>query len=248
MNITKKEIIEGLKKLGVGAGDLVTVHSSLKSLGHVDGGAQAVIQALLDVIESRGTILMPAFSFSLKNEEHPIFDVNETPSCVGAITEIFRKEYSSHRSIHLTHSYSALGPLAEELTSHELGITSCGQDCPLAKFMRRNGKILLMGVGYNSCTAFHVVEFKMNVPYLNFYVKEDAEYRMDGKLFPLPCKLAKGFKYDFNIIESDFLAQGVVQEEKIGDAMVKVFSSDKFLACVEKHLKTDPNYFFKGYS
>jgi len=247
MNVTKNEIIDGFKKLGIGTGDSVTIHSSLKSLGHVDDGAHTVIQALLDVIESQGTILMPAFSFSLKNAEQPVFDVSETPSCVGTITEVFRKEHSSHRSIHLTHSYSALGPLAEELTSHKLDITPCGQDSPLAKFMRHNGKILLVGVGYNSCTAFHVVEEMMYVPYMNFYVNENARYKMDGKLFPLPSRLVKGFKYDFNIIAADFLAEDVVQEEKIGNATVKAFSSDRFMAYVEKRLREDINYFFKGY-
>ncbi len=168
MIVTKDKIVNGLRKLGLGSGDLVTLHSSLKSLGHVEGGAQAVIRALLETIGPEGTILMPAFSFPLKSEEEPIFDVRETPSCVGLITEVFRREYATHRSIHLSHSYSAAGRLAAELTVHPLDITPCGEDSPIGKFLRRDGKILLLGVGYNACTAFHAVEERLKAPYMTF--------------------------------------------------------------------------------
>ena len=105
MIVTQDKIVNGLRNLGLGKGDLVTMHSSLKSLGCVEGGGQTVIRALLEAIGPEGTILMPAFSFGLKPECEPIFDVRETPSCVGLITEIFRREYATHRSIHLSHSY-----------------------------------------------------------------------------------------------------------------------------------------------
>ncbi len=94
---------------------------------------------------------MPAFSFRLKSEENPVFDMEKVSSCVGAISEVFRQEYAESRSIHLSHSYSARGLLAAELTSHSLDITPCGDESPLAEFMRLNGKIILFGVGYNSC-------------------------------------------------------------------------------------------------
>lgn len=248
MDIGKKEIIDGFRKLGISSGDLVTMHSSLKSLGNVDGGANTVIQALLDIIGKDGTILMPAFSFPLKNEDAPVFDVKETPSCVGAISEVFRKEYASHRSIHLSHSYSALGPLADELTSHPLDITPCGKSSPISRFLKRNGKILLIGVGYNSCTAFHTVEQTMEVPYMDYRINEKAKYRLDGKLFPLPSRiLVRGFKYDFNIMEPDFLEQGVVIEGKIGNAAVKLLQCDRFTLSVERRLKINLNCFFKEY-
>ena len=249
MNVTRDEIINGLRKLGLGKGDLVTLHSSLKSLGHVEGGGHAVIRALLETIGPQGTILMPAFSFPLKSQDEPIFDVDETPSCVGLISELFRREYATHRSIHLSHSYAAAGPLAPELTVHRLDITPCGEDSPLGKFMRRDGKILLLGVGYNSCTAFHVVEEQMKAPYMRFQVNPKAKYRINGEVFPLPSKIIeRTFSYDFTVMESEFRAQGVIQEGKIGEASATMMSGRSFMECVKRRLENDPGCFFRGFN
>jgi aminoglycoside N3'-acetyltransferase len=70
---------------------------------------------------------------------------------------MFRRECATHRSIHLSHSYSAAGPLAQELTTHPLDITPCGAESPLGKFMRRDGKILWRAFGsreWDSSDAF----------------------------------------------------------------------------------------------
>ncbi len=249
MNVTRDDIVSGLRKLGLGSGDLVTMHSSLKSLGHVEGGAQTVIEALIETVGPQGTLLLPAFSFPLKSQEEPVFDVRETPSCVGLITELFRREYATHRSIHLSHSYAAAGPLARELTTHRLDITPCGDDSPLGKFMRRDGKILLLGVGYNSCTAFHVVEEQLKVPYMTFEVKPKAKYRLDGEVFPLPSKIiARPFPYDFTVMADEFRAEGVIQEGKIGEARATLMSGGRFMECVRRRLESDPGFFFRGFN
>ena len=249
MNVTRDEIIRGLRKLGLGSGDLVTLHSSLKSLGRVEGGGHAVIRALLEVLGPQGTILMPAFTFPLKSQDSPVFDVRETPSCIGLVPELFRREYATHRSIHLSHSYAAAGPLAQELTVHPLEITPCGEDSPLGKFVRRDGKILLMGVGYNSCTAFHVAEEQMKAPYMTFHVNPKAKYRINGEVFPLPSKiLDRTFSYDFTVMKDEFRAQGIIQEGKIGEAAAALLSGISFLECVERRLKTEPDCFFRGFN
>jgi aminoglycoside 3-N-acetyltransferase len=207
-----------------------------------------VIRALLEVIGPQGTILMPAFSFPLNSQDEPIFDVRETPSCVGLITEVFRREYAAYRSIHLSHSYAAAGPLAAELTVHRLDITPCGEDSPLGKFMRRDGKILLLGVGYNVCTAFHVVEEQIKAPYMTFKINPKAKYRINGEMFALPSKiLERGFSYDFTIMENEFRAQGIIQEGKVGGAAATMLSSRSFTECVERRLKNDPDCFFRGF-
>ena len=71
-------LVEDLKNLGLEKGDTVIVHSSLKSMGQVDGGANTVIDAIIEVIGNDGTVLFPAFSWdpcisTLK------FDAKNTP-------------------------------------------------------------------------------------------------------------------------------------------------------------------------
>ena len=54
--VTKAELIEALKSHGLAPGMIVEVHSSLSAFGFVVGGAQTVVDALIDVLGYSGTI------------------------------------------------------------------------------------------------------------------------------------------------------------------------------------------------
>lgn len=55
--IFKTDIVAGLQNLGLRRDDHVIVHSSLKSLGYVEGGPDAVIDAVLETVGPGGTML-----------------------------------------------------------------------------------------------------------------------------------------------------------------------------------------------
>jgi len=55
---TATTLATDLRALGVAAGDVVLLHSSNKSLGYVVGGAQAFVQAMLDVLGPGGTLVV----------------------------------------------------------------------------------------------------------------------------------------------------------------------------------------------
>ena len=59
----KQKLIHDLSALGLCPGDTVIVHSSLSALGHVEGGADTVIDALKELLTEEGTLLFPALSF-----------------------------------------------------------------------------------------------------------------------------------------------------------------------------------------
>ena len=61
--ILKEEIIQKLREVGLEKGDAVMVHTSLKRMGYVCGGAQTVIEALMEVVGENGTIMMPTQSW-----------------------------------------------------------------------------------------------------------------------------------------------------------------------------------------
>lgn len=101
-SITKEDIKKGLRALGLKRGDIVGVHSSLRSFGYVEGGADAVIDALLEVVGKEGTIAMPTHSSNLEKIElspeektagiswlYKIlpYDPEETPCTTGIIPE-----------------------------------------------------------------------------------------------------------------------------------------------------------------
>ena len=64
---TKDTLKEDLRRLGITKGMTITVHSSLSSLGWVNGGSVAVVQALMETVTEEGTIVMPSQSVDLSD-------------------------------------------------------------------------------------------------------------------------------------------------------------------------------------
>jgi aminoglycoside N3'-acetyltransferase len=155
----------GLRSLGLPAGRIIFVHSSLKALGFVEGGPSAVVDALIQVIvdELGGTLALPTFSLTtsmadaLKSGE--VFDARTTPSAVGAVTEHFRNRAGVVRSLHPTHSVAALGPEASWLCgAHHTCGSTFGTGSPLARLLEKNGVLLGLGTSLGPVTFYHVIE------------------------------------------------------------------------------------------
>jgi len=157
---TKKEIVQDLRKLGIEEGDVVLVHSSLSSIGYVPGGAETVIDALLEAVGENGTIVVPTITGQIFDspENPPSFSFNK-PCWTGTIPETLRKRKEAYRSKHPTHSVAAIGKLAKRITEgHEDTKTPCGEGTPYLKVPELNGKILFLGATLESNTTFHSVE------------------------------------------------------------------------------------------
>lgn len=159
----------GLRNLGLADGDVVLVHSSMKGLGHIDGGAEAVIDALLQAVGPDGTVLFPTLTGSMSDtpEHPPKIDLATTPCWTGLIPETARQREDAVRSIHPTHSVVALGANSEVWTSgHEHSHSPCDESSPYFRLMEQGGKILLLGgVDHESNTALHCIEEIAGVPY-----------------------------------------------------------------------------------
>ena len=72
--LTQAEIVEGLRKIGLKGGDVVLVHSAMRTLDHVQGGAETVINAFLEILGPTGTLVAPTFTSIHEVEEDPIID------------------------------------------------------------------------------------------------------------------------------------------------------------------------------
>jgi aminoglycoside 3-N-acetyltransferase len=172
-----------LRRLGVVGGDTLLVNSSLRSLGWVIGGTTAVVGALLDAVGPDGTIVVPAgtannadpsrWHLTCKHgvpeqwwpwiRDHlPAFDPARTPSVnMGAIAEAVRVWPGSIRSQHPQTSFAALGREARWLMADHALDCHLGEQSPLARLEKLSAKVLLLGVGYATCTAFHLAEYRV---------------------------------------------------------------------------------------
>lgn len=176
---TRESLGQDLTALGLGAGDVVMVHSSLKSLGWVAGGPVAVIEALIDVLGPTGTLAMPAHSSDWTDpakwgmppvpkdwiepirQHMPAYDPATTPTRgMGRIAELFRTWPGAQRSAHPAVSFSARGPLAEQLVANHGFDMPHGETSPLARLYDAGGKVLLLGVGFERCTLLHLAEHR----------------------------------------------------------------------------------------
>ena len=118
IRVTRRHVAEALSGVGVVPGDTVMFHSSLSSMGRVVGGPDTVIEGFLDAVGPAGTVAVPTLWY---HETDPPMRIEEwniyhSPAHVGRIPETFRKRPDSIRSDHPTHSVSAIGACARELT------------------------------------------------------------------------------------------------------------------------------------
>ena len=167
MNDVVRRMADALAALGVRKAGTLLVHSSLKSLGPPPVGPETAVQALLEALGSGGTLLMPALSYETVSAGNPFFDVANTPSCVGALTEFFRRREGTRRSVHPTHSVCGIGRNARLLLGdHERDATPCGANSPFFKLPKVAGQILFLGCGLKPNTSMHAVEELVEPPYL----------------------------------------------------------------------------------
>jgi aminoglycoside 3-N-acetyltransferase len=163
VSIDRAQIEAALTQAGLGAGDAAFVQSAMSAFGTIEGGPETVIAALEAVVGPQGLIAMPAFPLDRSAVDYlrddPVFDLRNTPSKMGAISERFRTSDGAFRSLHPTHSVSAGGPGAEELVAgHELAETPFGAGTPFEKLIERGAKQVYFGSGVGAITVYHAYE------------------------------------------------------------------------------------------
>jgi len=165
--VTKTEIMESLAALGVVSGDIVLVHSSFKSLGFIEGGADTVIGAFEDLIGPSGTLVFPTLCQQEFKRSYETWHMDKQ-SDVGYLTNYFRKLPDAYRSDQATHSVAARGKYGRFLTethghTHKrfgnMGDTPFSADSPWAKMYHMDGKIVMFGVDALYITFRHFAEY-----------------------------------------------------------------------------------------
>lgn len=147
-----------LASMGLAPTDTVLLHTSMKRIGDVEGGADAVLDALMAYF-SPGLICFPALSWTVLEKKPAVFDVKNTQSIVGLLPEMFRRRPGVVRSHNPTHSVCAYGKDAAAFVHEENpGGTPCGIDSPWHRLMDRDAKILMIGCDLTACTFLHGVE------------------------------------------------------------------------------------------
>jgi len=179
--LTRDSLAQDLRALGVAPGQVLLVHASMRRIGWVSGGAGDVVAALHEVLGQDGTLVVPTCTADNSDTSRlylartkgmtpdevrryraamPPFTPDRPSVGMGRIAECVRTAPGAVRSQHPQTSFAALGPQASALmTGHE---PSChlGDSSPLGRLYGARAWLLLLGVGYQACSAFHLAEYR----------------------------------------------------------------------------------------
>ncbi|HYF52234.1 MAG TPA: AAC(3) family N-acetyltransferase [Planctomycetota bacterium] len=161
--LTKADVIGAVRRVGVKPGDIIMAHSSLSDFGYLEGGADALIDALLEAVGPRGTVCVPTHSLNWVGR--PPYDPKTAPSFTGAVPAVFLKRKEALRSGHPTHSVAAIGPAAKALTSGDGGhLAPQSREGFWGKFVDAGGKVVML-CKLSSNTLLHGGEIWGGTPY-----------------------------------------------------------------------------------
>ena len=248
MGWKEAELITQFQALGLIRGTNLMLHSSLKSFGYVEGGADTVINALLHTIGEEGTLLVPTLTGRREDSPAapPVFDVCSSSCWTGIIPETVRTRKGTVRSLHPTHSVAAIGSLGELLTSeHEKSQSPCDQTSPYYKNALLGGYILLAGVDQESNTSIHSCEELAGVPYhLQSEITECVLQEEKGRKLTVRNRLHNWDKpaTDFNKLEELWKVQGLIRTGKVGNSQIRLIQAKEMFELTIDLLKRQPEY------
>lgn len=241
------DLVAGFKGLGLEARDTVLVHSSYKSFGGVQDGPQTVIDALLHVLGEQGTLIMPTFNFDFCKGAP--WNVNETPSHMGIITELVRKHPQSRRVFHPIYSFAVVGKHADELGALRYK-SSYGADSIFGKLRELDAKMMIVGLSYtNSMTFFHHVEEMEGVDYrymkaFTGMVTDEEGNTYEDTFTMLVRDIERGVITEVDPMGKVMESQGIVNIAQIGEATVKLMKANDVYRVTAVEMKKDPKLLY----
>lgn len=221
----REQLVAEFRSLGLRRGQDLLVHCSLRQMGHVRGGVATVLNAVLDVAGPEATVVVPthttrnslssnvfrtatdglgATEYARFVAAMPGFDPARTPlNGMGVFAEYLRTRSSASRSTHPQVSFAAIGPRARACTSvHDLDC-HLGDRSPLGWLYAADAAILLLGVGYSVCTAFHLAEYR----------QPGKPVRRSYRCFTSECGMRIETEFtDIELDDSDFEMLGAALE------------------------------------
>jgi aminoglycoside 3-N-acetyltransferase len=243
-----QEILAGFRQIPLTDSRIVLVHSSYKSLGGIDGGADAVIDALLAWVGPEGTVLLPNFNFQSWTENH-YFDVRETPSHMGIIGELGRLRADALRTPHPIYSFAALGKRKEEFAACN-DVEAYGPNSVYALFHKLNGQNVSIGLEWNSTfSMIHYVEHNTGCDYRR--VKKFSGiyvgYDDDPKIKTYSMFVRKDGHVTTDVVPGmdELFDAGIIKAALVGDALVHYCPANDYFTHMSVIVREHPEKLHK---
>ncbi len=246
--VTKNHLKRGFRSLGITKGDIIGVHSSLSKFGWVEGGADTVIDAMLETVGKTGTVVVPSYSQNRERleatpEEKAMgvtwksrvlpFDPTRDACWTGRIPDTLWRRPGALRGTQHLHSLAAIGPHA--------AVAVQGWH----KFLELDGKILLLGVTLANCSSMHLAEDGITLP--RYIVEKTTLPEELSRKYPSEeWEIGYGPYPDFMLMEGPAQAKGIMQLTRIGDAVVRAARLRDLIDLYAQYLRRSPEAFYHG--
>lgn len=235
----------------------VIVHTSLKAIGKIEGGAEAFLETLIEYFTEEGGLLcIPTHTWdnvekymkipSPEPIEEPTLDMNSSHTCIGVLPTVAAAHPLAHRSMHPTHSMAVFGEntaaenfiKAEENAEFSVSPNGC-----YGNIYKMGGYVLLIGVDETSNTLIHCIEEEIGVK--NRHSKEKINVKIklkSGEIIPKSFYHVHAYGIGdvsefYQKFEPAIRAQNAVTDGKIGNANAELINAEKLKIAIEKVYK-----------
>lgn len=248
---SKEQLLQQLREMGIKPTDKLLVHSSMKSLGMVQGGADTVLDALQEAVPE-GLLILPTHTWKQMSEEYNVFDPETEPVCVGILPELFRKRPGVVRSLHPTHSVAVYGAGAGDYIKGE---ENCTTPCPPSGCWGRlkdiNAKILLLGVTHTRNTYIHSIEESFDIPErftekpTRFHVKMPDGSVKAVDMYRHYNRIDPHISEHYDIMKEGYEATRAARQVRLGDAQCILCEAAKLYEVTGRILMKEANCFME---
>ena len=237
---TKADIISQLDALHTPKGVPVLLHSSLRAIGPVEGGAEALLDILVEYFTRDGGLFcVPTHTWHNLDKEITL-DITSDDNCLGAFSGVAIRDPRGIRSENPCHSMVVFGDHAKDFVQDELNVpTPTAPSSCYGKLFDMGGYVLLAGVAHNKNTFLHTVDEMLNIP-----------NRMDNKSVPMAVRKEDGqivkrelrifytdytedISYRFTKYETAFRYHRCITDGFLGNAPAQLCSARKMKETVE---------------
>jgi aminoglycoside 3-N-acetyltransferase len=246
--ISPEEITNALRAVGLRAGDVALVHSDAIVAAQLppmpDGQRLDLLLGAMDsALGPDGTLVMPAFSYSFTRGEP--FDVLNSPSTVGMLTERFRTRAGVCRSRDPIFSFSAKGPQARSLCAKP--VQECfGKGSVFAALHQLNCHIICLGCSLSSGGTFthyvensHGVDYRYDKTFHGITIAPDRREEPASVVYYVR-DLKRNSAADLRRLHTSLESQGKLKSEVVGRIRILAVRAVDFFDTAFQMLDEDP--------
>lgn len=230
--LTPEKIRADVRALAIPDGATVLMHTSLRAIGKIEGGAEALLDVLIDEICTRGGLFcVPTHTWDNLGGSGYTLDVVRHGSCLGTFPNIALRDGRGLRTENPTHSMVIFGnrERAINFARGELRVkTPTSPDSCYGRLLTENGYVLLVGVTQNRNTYLHSVEEMLGFPNrvdkspTAISVKRASGEEYHGEIYLFDHSVHGDVSNKFHLYEPALRAFGAIKDYKIGDAAVQL--------------------------